>query len=235
LGFSEVIRYFLFVVTVLLAVVSPGSVGAQDQYWPLGLPEDLPSLEIVDIPESGIEALIAAPRVELKNNSSIDLIYELLTGDVEKTRIEKLTHSYQGWIYFARQSLSETRTYRPRVVCSSYDDGKTWVGCQNMSWIDLQTKSMSKPIRFDGDLTDADIDKLLQYIDQHEFYSSTDGLVVISSKIYEIIKYPLAGNRVNVYVRTDMDGPTDVLYFDKKIDSTGLVVYSESEFKGSKP
>ncbi len=94
---------------------------------------------------------------------------------------------------------------------------------------------MIEPVHFNGNLSDEDVDQIFQYVDQASLYSCTDGLLVTSDKIYEIIGYPHTGNRVNVYVRTWERGPTDVLYLEQITNSLGLTDFRLSDFKGSKP
>lgn len=180
--------------------------------------------------------LLAAPRIELQNQSSIDWIDTVLGSEPTRIRAEKFSKTYyQGWIFYPEQVLSSSRVYRPQVVCASSDEGATWGGCQNRSWIKFRADGMEKSIRLDGDLSDSDVLALFRFIDEGRFYSSTDGTIVTSSKIYQIIKYRYAAPRVNVYVRTGKTGPTDVLYFDQVVDRNGLTQFQESAWRGSKP
>lgn len=232
---SGSLRRYCTVAVLTFVAMACFADGRQDTNWPLGPPEVPPAPKIIDLPEQNLLTLLTAPRVSLQSQSTMDLIYEYPGGDIENTRIENFGNSYQGWIHYARQRLSATRVYRPRVMCMSDEAGATWTDCHTTSWIDLQTESMSRPIRFDGNLTDDEIDRLLQFIDQGTYFSSSDGLPVNSAKVYQIIKCSKAGARVNVYVRTGPDGPTDVLYFDHKTNVAGLTEFEVSQFRGSRP
>lgn len=178
--------------------------------------------EIVALSQDSQQALLDSPRSFMRRPPSSELNEAMSAGIIEKIRVEKFTDklsvedaerfgldtiaTYQGWIIYARKRQSDSRLYRPRVLCFSWDEGISWVDCQDMSWIRLQTGAMEKAIVFNGDLSGENIEQIFQYIDNAELYSSTDGLVVTSDKIYEIIKYPHAGNRVNVYIRTGEKG-----------------------------
>jgi hypothetical protein len=85
--------------------------------------------EIVQISRDRLDALIAAPRVSLRQPPSADLANAMVAGTFEKTRIEEFGNAYQGWIVYDRKQLSDSRLYRPQVVCISNDEGVTWPVC----------------------------------------------------------------------------------------------------------
>lgn len=199
--------------------------------------------ETVELATADRAVLLAAPQTFMDKPPSVELSEAIRIGTIEDLKVEKFTSkgsadqigrtftSYQGWIRYTPVVQSDSRLYRPIVLCVSDGEGINWIHCEDSSWIRLQTDDMEKPIKFNGDLSDQDVATIYDFVDDAGLVSTTDDQTVTSDKIYQIIKYPHAGNRVNVYVRTAKKGYTDVIYLAEATNAEGLSEFEISEFK----
>ncbi len=178
---------------------------------------------------------------------SSDLLAAMKAGEIDKitaTRFgskptegepgyptDQWTPSHFGKVFFKAASLSENRKFQPKVVCSS-DGNQVWFDhCYDDSYIRVKAEWMERPIRLEGDIGDNDIELLYAAVDNAKLVSRTDGQIVTPNKIYSIIKYDHAGNRVNAYVTTARDGYTDVVYFSRENDENGSAKFVVSDFR----
>lgn len=208
---------------------------------------EYPAPEIIELSAADREALLAAPRKAMNQPPSIELSEALQLGTIENLKVEKFTEqvtaelaeeigretvtTYQAWIRYTPLVQTESRLYRPVVLCISQDEQINWRHCQDMSWIRLQTSGMAKPIRFNGELNDDQVAAIYDFVDNAALVSTTDHQPVTPDKIYQIIKYPHAGNRVNVYVTTEKKGFTDVIYLAQMTNAEGLSMFELSDFR----
>ena len=208
---------------------------------------EYPIPDIVELSTADRDALLAAPQTAMNLPPPIELSEAIRIGTIENVKVEKFTAelaaeiaeeigrntvtTYQGWIRYTPVVQTKNRLYRPVVLCISHDEQINWFHCEDMSWIRLQTSEMEKPIRFNGELSDENVVQIFSSVDQANLISTTDNQRVTADKIYEIIKYPHAGNRVNVYVTTAKKGFTDVIYLAQVTNSEGLSAFEVSEFR----
>jgi len=207
--------------------------------------------ETIELSPADREVLLAAPQTYLYKPNyqppSVELSEAVHIGTIENLKVEKYTSkitgeldevtgsdtatTYQGWIRYTPVAQSDSRLYRPIVLCVSHGEAINWIHCEDMSWTRLQTDDMAKPIKFNGDLSDQEVATIYDFVDDAGLVSTTDDQTVTSDKIYQIIKYPLAGKRVNVYVKTAKKGYTDVIYLAEATNAEGLSEFEISEFK----
>jgi hypothetical protein len=227
--------------TMILILVLPTIGSAQDSTT------TYPIIETVELSVDERDALLVAPSLYMNDTPSVELGEAIRVGTIDKLRVEKVTGkvvaeiaeeigrdtvtSYQGWIRYTPVAQSESRLYRPVILCVSEDALTFWVHCQDASYTRLQTSGMAKPIRFNGDLSDEEVDEIFDAIDNAALVSTTDDQPVTPQKIYEIIKYPHAGNRINVYVRTEKRGFTDVIFLRRDDDDKGRSKFVVTEFR----
>ena len=209
-------------------------------------PVGYPDPEIVELSTVDRDSLLAAPHTVLVEPTSTQLRRAIRIGIVENITVEKYTTEiageaaedigrdtiaeYYGMIRYRPVVLSDTRLYRPVVRCWSSDKEINWDRCEDESWVRLQADFMEKPILFNGDLSDQHVSAIYDLVDGAALVSTTDGQLVTSDKIYRIIKYPHAGNRVNVYVATATKF-TDVIYLAQTDNSEGRTEFEISEFR----
>lgn len=160
--------------------------------------------------------------------------FETTLSDIEAREIGQATvANYQGSIYYSPLPLTDTRIYKPLIICGSgrndFHDGI----CQDHSWIRLQTDWMPRPIFFWGDLTDQDVKQVYDTIDELNLVSRTDGDVVTSDKIYSIRKFGLSESLYNVNVTTAKDGSTDAVFLARTRLNNGRSEFELSEFRCS--
>jgi len=207
---------------------------------------EYPVPEIVELSSSDRDALLAAPGSLMNEPPSIELGEAIRRGSIDDITVEKFTTtvsseiandigrdsitSYYGKIRYSPVVLSGTRLYRPIIRCWSSDEEIRWDGCEDESFIRLHTDFMPKPILFNGDLSDENVSAIYDVVNGAGLVSTTDGQLVTSDKIYRIIKYPHAGNRVNVYVATATEF-TDVIYVAQTGNSEDHPEYEISEFR----
>ena len=227
--------------TMLLMIALPIIGSAQD-----ASPEP-PIIETVELSADERSALLAAPGLHMNEPPSAELSEAIRAGTIENLKVERITGkviaevaeeigrdtvtSYQGWIRYTTVIQSASRLLRPVVLCISEDALSTWVHCQDESWTRLQTVGMANPIKFNGDLSDAEVIEVFDAIDNAALVSTTDDQPVTPEKIYQIIKYAHAGNRVNVYVRTAKKGFTDVIYLAREGSNNGGSKFVVSEYR----
>lgn len=217
----------------------------------IGLAQDAstiyPIIETVDLSVDERDALLAAPSLYMNETPSIELGEAIRVGKIDNLRVERVTGkvaaeiaeeigrdtvtSYQGWIRYTPVAQSKSRLYRPVILCVPEDALTTWNHCQDESWTRLQTSGMANPIKFNGDLSDEEVVEIFDTIDNAALVSTTDDQPVTPEKIYQIIKYPHAGNRINVYVRTEKRGFTDVIYLAREGDNDGGSKFVITEFR----
>lgn len=210
-------------------------------------PPGYPVIEIVDLSVDERNALLAAPSHFMNETPSIELGEAMRVGTIESLKVERVTRkvsaedaerigrdtvtSFQGWIRYTPVVQSGSRLYRPVVLCVPEDTQMTWDHCQDVSWTRLQTEGMATPIRFNGDLSDEEVIEIFETVDNAALVSTTDNQPVTPEKIFGITKYPHAGNRIHVYVRTDKKGFTDVIYLAKDSNVKGRSKFVISEFR----
>lgn len=178
---------------------------------------------------------------------SSDLLVAMEAGEIDKisaTRFEmKPTEGEAGYptsqwtprhfarVYFKRVPLSENREWQPAVVCSSIGSQVWFDNCHENSYIRVKAEWMENPIILEGEVSSEDIGLLYVAVDNAKLVSRTDGQLVTSNKIYSIINYEHAANRVNVYVKTARDDYTDVVYFSKEDDEYGSTKFVVTDFR----
>jgi len=178
---------------------------------------------------------------------SPDLLTAMELGEIEKTaaiQFESLpTEGEIGYpadqwtqhnianVFFKRAPLSESREYQPKVVCSSTGSQVWFDECYEDSYIRAKAEWMERPIRVEGEVSDNDVELLYAAVDSARLVSRTDGQIVTSDKIYSIINYEHAANRVNVYVTTARDGYTDVVYLREEYDAHESARFVVSDFR----
>jgi hypothetical protein len=205
------------------------------------------STEVVSLTTADRDALLEAPLTGMNQPPSVELSEAINAGTIESIKVDKITfkvtekfveqlgrntiNSYQGWIRYTPVVVSDTRLFRPVVICTSQGDKIFWDICQDESWIRFQTDRMDKAIFFNGDLTDQHVSAIYDLVDSAGLVSTTDDQLVTSDQIYQIIKYPHAGNRVNVYVRTEKEGLTDVIYLAQMTNEEGQSEFEISEYR----
>ena len=210
-------------------------------------PPEYPIIETVELSVDERSALLAAPSHFMNETPSTELGEAIRVGTIESLKVERITGkvnaevaeeigrdtvtSYQAWIRYTPVVQSDSRLYRPVVLCIPEDTPMKWAHCQDESWTRLQTGGMVNPIRFNGDLSDEEVVEIFDTIDNAALVSTTDNQPVTPEKIYQIFKYPHAGNRINVYVRTEKKGFTDVIYLAKDGNEDGRSKFVISEFR----
>lgn len=210
-------------------------------------PLKFPVPEIVEISIADRKVLLDAPQQFMNQPPSAELDAAIFVGTIDNIKVEEFTQkitgevaeqigsdtytSYQGWIYYTPVAHSDSRLYRPVVFCASEGEKFNWNHCQDESWTRLQTADMAKPIRLNGDLSDEQAGQIFKFVDDAGLVSTTDDQLVTADKIYQIIKYAHAGNRVNVYVTTEKkDGSTDVIYLNQSTNADGTTGFSLLNF-----
>lgn len=207
-------------------------------------PNDYSSTE-VELTRQDLWALHAAPSRVLNATPSDTLRGALNAAEVKKTRVKKFektrpatdvgtsgaeTHvTYQARIHYAPIEQSDTRLHKPIVLCVAHGEKVHWKHCQDESWTRLQTASMQKPIRFNGDLTDTQIDDLFEYIDGAGLVLESSGHWVTTDSVFQIIKHEHAGDRINVYVSTG-EKSSEVFYLRHFKGETGANAFQVTTF-----
>lgn len=192
--------------SLVTIVVFVGAIAAAE-------PDQMPPEVIpVELTPAQREALIAAPLAVMNEAPDAALQAAIDTADIDEIQVEKHVYpahdgrdasvSYRGNIHYKPVVRSESRTYKPTASCyNTHGAELNWNHCQDGSWVRVQTRSMKKPVRLNGDLSDEQIDEIFAFIDGAGLMSA--GEWITPGHVYQILKYPHAGNRINVYAKND--------------------------------
>jgi len=211
------------------------------------LTQESVTTETIQISKEDRNSLLAAPHNLMNITPELRLAAAIERGETDKVEVlrfettltqkeakeigQATVSNYQGSIYYKPLPLTETRIYKPLIVCSSnrkdFRDGI----CQDESWIRLQTDWMPRPIFFGGDLTDQDVKQVYDTIEELNLISRTDGHVLTSDKIYSIRKFGRSGNLYNVNVTTAKEGYTDAIFLARSMLNDGKSVFELSGFR----
>lgn len=202
--------------------------------------------ETVEISKADRDALLAAPRKYMGQPPSAELTEAIHAGTVAKVRvdrtIEKFTGAaaddvgrdaiitYQGWIRYTPVAQTESRLFRPMILCVSQDQEINWVHCQEESWLQFQTANMVGPIRLNGELEDKHVTQIFALIDNAALISMNTGQPLISDGISHVTKLPNPDAPVIVAVRSSKeDCDSDFIYLTHTTDLQGQSVFEISE------
>ena len=210
------------------------------------LPRDIEGPEIVEISTADREALLAASRKLIGQPQSIELTEAIRAGTIEKITVEKsierltgavaeeigqeIITTYTGRIRYTPVARTDSRLFRPMVLCISQDIKINWDHCQDESWLQFQSANMLSPIRLNGDLEDNDVTQIFALIDNAALISKNSGQPLTSDGISHVTEIPNPDYSVIVAVRySKEDCETEFVYLTKTTDSTGRSVFEISE------
>lgn len=199
-----------------------------------------PLIEEITLTKEERAALLVVTWAYLDKPPSEYLSRALTDGVIETLVVEKYHHQdadytgHQARIRWVPYELTETRKFRPILLCVA-DGELNWYHCQEGSWIIFQSAEMEKPIILEGELSDQQIARIYESVDEAGLVSETDDEVVTSGKTFRIINYEHTGERVNVYVKTAKEGYTDVIYVKQTSPDDEDSPYELTEFVCGNP
>jgi hypothetical protein len=141
----------LIVPTYLLAIASCSSEPSDERrVWE----DESGILVLVELTPADHHALLAAPKMFMNNEPSIDLEKAIRNGSVDRTKVQFVSDkvdgkivnnvppTYQGWIYYTAITLDDGTPYTPAVLCVSQSEEIQWFFCQDES--DNVTQRLAK-------------------------------------------------------------------------------------------
>lgn len=229
-------RSLTIILSIVFANVGMSAESARDIEGPV----------TVEISKADREALLAAPRKFMGQPPSAELFEAIDAGTVADVRvdrsIERLTGTaavdvgrdvittYQGWIRYTPVTQSESRLFRPMVLCVSQDVEINWAHCQDESWLQFESANMLSPIRLNGELEDTDVAQIFALIDNTALISKNTGQPLTSDGISHVTKTPNPDYSVIVAVRySKEDCETEFVYLTQTTDSIGRSAFEISE------
>lgn len=225
---------------LVLSIVLP-SVGLSAE-----LERNIEGPETVEISKADREALVAAPRKLLGQQLSAELTEAIKAGTVANVTVDRSIErftgaaaddvgrdeitTYVGRIRYASVAQTESRLFRPMVLCVSQDVQINWAHCQDESWLQFQSANMLSPIRLNGELDDSDVKQIFALIDNAALISKNPGQPLTSDGISHVTKVPNPDAPVVVAVRySNADCESDLIYLTHTTDSKGRSVFEMSE------
>lgn len=229
--------------TIVLAIALP-TAGLSAE-----LVRNIEGPETVEISKTDREALLAAPRKSMGGQLSAELTEAINAGTVAKVTVDRyierftgaaaddvgrdVVTTYQGWIRYTPVARTDSRLFRPMVLCISQDIEISWDHCQDESWLQFQSANMLSPIRLNGDLEDDDVTQIFALIDDAALISKNSGQPLTSDGISHVTEIPNPDYSVIVAVRySKEDCKTEFVYLTRTTDSVGRSVFEISENQG---
>lgn len=208
-------------------------------------------LEIVELSAEDRDALLAAPQTALNHPGPTELGEAIRIGTIENIKVDRSTEkftgeiaaeigsdtitTYQGWIRYTPVVLSDSREYRPVILCVSQDEKITWIHCQDESWTKVQTSTMKNPVRLDRRLPDTVVEQALAYVDRLGLISKRDNSTITANSIHRIVGKGPEGHEgddiVRLFSRTQVAGYWDAIELRDTLDSSGASVFELEDFK----
>lgn len=213
----------------------------------VGLAADYPCPEVVELTAEGQGVLLDAPERVMNQAPSVELGKAIRVGTIESVKVDSITKNvteevaerigsdtlttYQGWIRYTPVVVSDSRLYRPIVLCVSQSKEVEWNHCQDHSWTRVQTATMERSIRLDGKMSDALVEEALAFIDHLGLTSKRDNSTITANSIHHIVgtEYEIFG--IRLFSKTQVEGYWDTIELGHTLDSSGASVFELAEFK----
>lgn len=213
--------------------------------------EPHPVLEIVELSAEDRDALLAAPQTAMNHPGPTELGEAIHIGTIENIKVDRSTEkitgqiaaeigrdaitTYQGWIRYTPVVVSDSREYRPVILCVSQDEKITWIHCQDESWTKVQTSTMKNPVRLDGRLPDAVVEEALAYVDRLGLVSKRDNSTITANSIHHIVGKGPEGHEgddiVRLFSRTQVTGYWDTIDLSHERGPDGASIFELEDFR----